>query len=86
MGLATSHDIAEKLMTDGLSPQTPVAVIENATRADQRVLRSLLADLGDLVARENVKSPGLIVVGDVAALADARDCLPQFNALGALNR
>ncbi|MBN8829420.1 MAG: uroporphyrinogen-III C-methyltransferase [Sphingomonadales bacterium] len=85
MGLATAHDIAEKLMADGLSPQTPVAVIESATRPEQRVLRSLLADLGDLVERETVKSPGLIVVGDVAVLADARNCLPQLNALGALN-
>lgn len=82
MGLATSQDIAEKLMADGLSPHTPVAVIEKATRPDQRVLRSLLADLGDLVAREGVKSPALIVVGDVVQCADAIDCLPlgQFQA------
>jgi uroporphyrin-III C-methyltransferase len=85
MGLATSHDIAEKLMADGLSPATPVAVIENATRGDQRVLRSLLADLGDMVERNQVRSPGLIVVGDVAALAQAIDCLPQHHlaAIGA---
>jgi len=82
MGLATAHDIAEKLMADGLAPGTPVAIIENATRPDQRVLRSLLADLGDLVARMAVRSPALIVVGDVALRADAADCLPldRFNS------
>jgi len=87
MGLATAHDIAEKLMRDGLSPHTPVAVIEKATRPDQRVLRSLLADLGDLVAREAVKSPALIVVGDVVVHADAIDCLPlgEYQILGALH-
>lgn len=86
MGLATSHDIAEKLMADGLAPATPIAVIENATRPDQRVLRSLLADLGDLVAREAVASPALIVVGEVASLAEALDALPHHyrNAIGAL--
>jgi len=86
MGLATAHEIAEKLMHDGLSPATPVAVIENATRPEQRVLRSLLADLGDLVSREQVKSPGLIVVGDVVSQADAIDCLPlhHFASIGAL--
>ena len=86
MGLATSHDIAEKLMRDGLAPHTPVAVIENATRPEQRVFRSLLADLGDLVMRERVKSPALIVVGEVAALADAFDRLPlaQFQVQGAM--
>ena len=38
-------------------------------------MRSLLTDLGDLVAREKVQSPALIIVGKVAARADALDCL-----------
>jgi uroporphyrin-III C-methyltransferase len=85
MGIATAQDIAEKLMTVGLSPQTPVAVIEKATRPDQRVLRSLLADLGDLVSREKVISPALIVVGDVVKEAAALDALPHNHktAIGA---
>jgi uroporphyrin-III C-methyltransferase len=77
MGLATAQDIAEKLMRDGLSPQTPVAVIENATLPQQRVLRSLLADLGGLVTRQRVTSPALIVVGAVASMAEAIDALPH---------
>jgi uroporphyrin-III C-methyltransferase len=32
-----------------------------------RVLRSPLAGLGDLVTRSKVKSPALIVIGEVAA-------------------
>lgn len=84
MGLATSHDIAEKLMGDGLAPDTPVAVIENATRPEQRVLRSLLADLGPMVERLRVKSPALIVVGDVVSCAEALDCLPRHHLLGAM--
>ncbi|MGB3722414.1 MAG: uroporphyrinogen-III C-methyltransferase [Pacificimonas sp.] len=68
MGVATSAAISEKLMDDGLSPDMPVAIIERATLPDMRVLRSMLADLPDLIAREEVKSPALIVVGDVARL------------------
>lgn len=75
MGLATAAAIADKLIADGVSPGIPVAVIERGTSADARVLRSLLADLGDLVAREAVKSPALIIVGKVAARANAVDCL-----------
>ncbi|SKB91032.1 uroporphyrinogen-III C-methyltransferase [Sphingopyxis flava] len=75
MGLATASAIADKLITDGVSPGLPVAVIERGTAADARVLRTLLTDLGDLVEREAVKSPALIVVGKVAARADALDCL-----------
>ena len=67
MGLATADAIAEKLMADGLAPDMPVAVVENATRPEMRVLRSPLAGLGALVARHKVKSPALIIIGEVAA-------------------
>ena len=67
MGLATADAIAEKLIADGLAPDMPVAVVENATRPAMRVLRSPLAGLGDVVARHKVKSPALIVIGEVAA-------------------
>ena len=75
MGVATAADIADKLIADGVSPAIPVAVLENGTRSDMRTLRTLLADLGDMVAREKVKSPALIVVGEVAAYALAQDVL-----------
>jgi uroporphyrin-III C-methyltransferase len=75
MGIATAQAIADKLMADGVSPALPVAVLEKGTRPGSRALRSLLADLGDMVVRERVKSPALIVIGEVAALADADDRL-----------
>lgn len=80
MGVATAADIADKLMADGVSPAIPVAVLENGTRSDMRTLRTLLADLGDMVVREKVKSPALIVVGDVAAYALAQDVLAGWAA------
>lgn len=80
MGVATAADIADKLMADGVSPAIRVAVLENGTRSDMRTLRTLLADLGDMVVRERVKSPALIVVGDVAAYALAQDVLAGWAA------
>lgn len=67
MGVSTAPQIAEKLMADGLAPDMPVAVIENAARPQMRVLRGLLAGLPDLVERARVKSPALIVIGEVTA-------------------
>ncbi len=78
MGVATAADIADKLMADGLSPATPVAVLEKGTKADARAMRTLLADLGGMVAREAVKSPALIVVGDVVMRSRARDMLDGY--------
>jgi uroporphyrin-III C-methyltransferase len=71
MGVATADAISEKLMADGLSPTMPVAVIENAARPEMRVVRGPLAGLGQLVAREKIKSPALIVIGEVTAREDA---------------
>ncbi len=68
MGIAGADRIAEKLMADGLAPDTPIAVIERATLPGMRIVRSLLADLGGTVAREAIVSPALIIVGDVTAV------------------
>jgi uroporphyrin-III C-methyltransferase len=80
MGVATGPEIAEKLIADGVSPAMPVAVLENGTRPGSRALRSLLADLGGLIEREAVKSPAIIVVGEVVDRSDATDCLTHFAA------
>ncbi len=70
MGVKTAPQIAEKLMADGLAPEVPVAVIENAARPDMRVVRGLLAGLPELVVDHRIKSPALIVIGDVTARDD----------------
>src|SRR6478736_6241556 len=70
MGVKTAPQIAEKLMADGLAPDVPVAVIENAARASMRVLRGPLAALPELVQQERVKSPALIIIGEVTARDD----------------
>jgi len=78
MGVANAEAIVEKLIADGASPDLPVAVLENGTRSDFRALRTLLTDLGDLVRRENVRSPALLVVGEVARYGDAENKFREF--------
>jgi uroporphyrin-III C-methyltransferase len=78
MGLANASAIADKLMEDGVDPAIPVAVLERGTLAGHRALRTLLADLGDLVRREGVESPAIIVVGEVVTLSDAQDRLGVY--------
>ena len=75
MGVATASQIADKLMADGVDPSMPVAVLERGTMAGARALQTLLADLGGMVTREDVKSPAIIVVGEVVRLSDAEDRL-----------
>jgi uroporphyrin-III C-methyltransferase len=75
MGLACARMITDKLIADGVAPNMPVAVIERWTLEGSRAMRTLLADLGNLVERENFVSPAIIVVGEVVVLSDAEDRL-----------
>jgi uroporphyrin-III C-methyltransferase len=63
MGVAQRAEIAAELMAGGLDPATPVAAIESATTDAQVVGRCTLAQL----ARADVLSPAVIVIGAVAA-------------------
>jgi len=81
MGVATAEDIADKLIADGVSPAMPVAVLERGTRSGARAIRTLLADLGGMMVREAVKSPAIIVVGEVALRSDAEDRLAAFGKI-----
>ncbi len=71
MGLSRAGSVAEKLIGAGRGPSTPVAIIENGTRADERVFAGTLATMPDIVKTARVGAPALIVIGEVAALADA---------------
>ncbi len=80
MGITCAGLIADKLIADGVAPDMPVAILERGTLEGSRAMRSLLADLGDLVAREAVISPAIIVVGEVVLLSDAENRLKGFAA------
>jgi uroporphyrin-III C-methyltransferase/precorrin-2 dehydrogenase/sirohydrochlorin ferrochelatase len=69
MGVAGLATIGARLRQHGREATTPVAIIENGSRPDQRVTLATLDALEDLAACGGVQSPALLVVGEVAALA-----------------
>jgi uroporphyrin-III C-methyltransferase len=68
MGLSTASGIAARLIAAGRAGSTPVAVVENASLVDERRLLTTLAGLGEAV--RGLEGPALLVIGEVAALAD----------------
>jgi uroporphyrin-III C-methyltransferase/precorrin-2 dehydrogenase/sirohydrochlorin ferrochelatase len=70
MGVGRLATIRERLIEHGRAASTPVAIIENGSRTDQRVTLATVDDLADLAARGGMRSPALLIVGEVAALAD----------------
>ena len=63
MGVARWDFIAERLLTAGMSPDTPAAAVCWGTRPNQRTIRASLATLGE----HDLEAPSVIVVGEVAA-------------------
>jgi uroporphyrin-III C-methyltransferase/precorrin-2 dehydrogenase/sirohydrochlorin ferrochelatase len=69
MGVAGLATIGDRLRRHGRDAMTPVAIIENGSRPDQRVTLATLDAIEDLAACGGIQSPALLVVGEVAALA-----------------
>ena len=74
MGATEAASVRDRLLGAGADPSTPVAIVENGTRPDERVSIGRLADLARLavphVSRGDA-GPSLIIVGEVAAFATA---------------
>jgi uroporphyrinogen III methyltransferase/synthase len=63
----------EKLVDGGLPAETPAAVVEWGTRAEQRTVVGTAATIADLAAEQDIGPPALAVVGEVVTLRDRLD-------------
>jgi uroporphyrin-III C-methyltransferase/precorrin-2 dehydrogenase/sirohydrochlorin ferrochelatase len=70
MGLTALPALCERLIEHGLPRTTPVAVVQQGTSRDQRVVTGTLATLPGRAARARLKPPTLIIVGSVVTLRD----------------
>ncbi|MDR6676028.1 uroporphyrinogen-III C-methyltransferase [Pseudomonas oryzihabitans] len=83
MGVARLSEIQQGLLDGGLPTTTPVAMIENASLPTQRESRSTLLDLQVDAALFQLKSPAILVIGEVvgqAALQQALSFADQASA------
>ncbi len=69
MGMTTSRQWSEALMRGGRSANTPVAIVRRASWPDQETIGCTLGDLADVIEKQNIRPPAVIVVGEVVALA-----------------
>lgn len=70
MGVSQLESLTRRLTVNGRSPQTPFALVENGSRPEQRVVTGRLRDLAELAQAHRIRSPSLLIVGDVAALSN----------------
>ena len=68
MGVTTAGMIAKKLLEAGFAPSLPVIAVENASREDERRVAATIADLAAHPERLGLKSPAVLIFGEVAGL------------------
>lgn len=67
MGVAKLPEVRDSLLAGGMRADMPVAMIENASLPQQRECRSTLADMQQAATDFHLKSPAILVIGEVAA-------------------
>lgn len=68
MGLSNIEKISRELIRYGKNPSTPTAVVSKGTTSHQACVRAPLQYIAHKVREENIQSPAIIIVGEVADL------------------
>ncbi|WP_245297474.1 siroheme synthase CysG [Rhizobium lusitanum] len=76
MGRTVAASVAGRLMEAGLPADTTVAVIENASRRDRRLMHGTLKDLPDLEHRDELSGPVMVIIGEAVAGANFEQSEP----------
>jgi uroporphyrin-III C-methyltransferase/precorrin-2 dehydrogenase/sirohydrochlorin ferrochelatase len=69
MAVDTLPQITAALVAAGQDPQTPAAVVQDGSMAAQRTLFSTVSDVAADLARERLRPPAIVVIGDVVGVA-----------------
>ena len=69
MGSSELPVLQRQLIAHGRAGSTPFALVENGSRPEQRVITGTLSSLAERATAYEVRSPALLIIGEVAALA-----------------
>jgi len=70
MGLLSLPDFIKELVEHGQNKTMPVAVIQSGTTSAQRVIVGNIGSIKSKVVRSKIKSPALVIIGEVVKLRD----------------
>jgi len=73
MGVENIGNITKGLINEGMRKEMPCGVIENGTTPEQRKIISTLENIDTMCKKENIKSPAIIIIGEVCSLSESFD-------------
>ncbi len=68
MGLLNIEAVTEQLLSAGMNPQMPVAIVQKVSLPDQKIMVTVLHKMLEEIKTAKVASPALIIVGEVVKL------------------
>jgi uroporphyrin-III C-methyltransferase / precorrin-2 dehydrogenase / sirohydrochlorin ferrochelatase len=80
MGLRNVEPLTREFVARGADAGLPAAIIDNATRPNQRVVVGTLGTLADKARASELSGPSIIIVGTVVTLRDTLDWRPAAGA------
>jgi uroporphyrin-III C-methyltransferase/precorrin-2 dehydrogenase/sirohydrochlorin ferrochelatase len=73
MGLKHLADLTRAFIAKGAAPSLPVALIDNGTRPNQRVVIATLDTMAEKAEKAGVKGPAILIIGSVVRLREKLD-------------
>src|SRR5208283_1420184 len=70
MGLRNLEPLTREFVAHGASPDLPAAIVDNATRPNQRVVVATLATLAEEARAADLRGPSIVIIGRVVALRE----------------
>ncbi len=70
MGLSNLGHLAREIVEKGLSPETPVAIVDNGTRENQKVIVGTISSIEEKAREAGIRGPAVIIIGSVVQLHD----------------
>ncbi len=68
MGLRNLEPLMREFLAHGASPDLPAAIVDNATRPNQRVVSATLGTLAAEAAAAELPGPSIVILGTVVSL------------------
>jgi len=65
MAVGRLAEIAQEMIQIGYPTETPVAIVENATNSNERIITGMLSNIAAISVEKAVKAPATIIIGNV---------------------
>ena len=82
MGTDRIGQIAQTLISHGMSANTPIAMIRWGTTGEQQSISGILANISEVAAREKIGPPTVAVIGEVVNLREKLNWFEQKPLFG----